>query len=158
MNPRTHDIGAYIKAVIPAITGVSIASSTASGVEINGHSFDRLGETYLYRSGVACFGVAATLAAAATVSVVANFQDSTNASTWADYGSTYASVVLGATDSTAAQTVRDCAQFDVDLGAARRYVRVQVTPTLSDPTSTSDVVTLSGILVVGGPPVLSSTN
>lgn len=159
MNPRTHDIGAYIKGAA-ALPGQTITSSTSSGVEQDGTSFDRQSLTYLYRSCKVIVPVSASLDAAATLTIAGNLQDSTSGSTWVDYsnknGVVSTSAVFGTTASTAAQTINDVFEFDVDLGAARRYIRCQVTPTLSAPASTTDSVDLAGVFVLGGPPVLPS--
>jgi len=161
MNPRTHDFGAYCVTNL-ALTPQVVNSST-DGVETNGFAIDRnsLNRT-VYRSAKVSIPHNFTFNATdATVTVTANVQDSPTSTAWTDYpdkdGSTAASVITVTGTTVSTGSVQNELEFDVDLGAADRYVRVQVTVDMSQTTSsttTNDTTDVAGVWVFGGPPVL----
>lgn len=157
MNPfMQRDIGALItgKAALQFYT--ANANSTAEqGVEVNGVAIDRNAFNDLMLSAKVMVPVNYSLATAAKVTLVSHFQTADSSTgTWADMelndGTTAASKVVGSTGSTAAQTGDDLMEYAVDLSGAKRYVRIQVTPTFAPSSTTTDDADIGGVLVFGG--------
>lgn len=145
-------------ALLPAII---TAGAGNDGVEVNGPIMDRLTANGPHMSGKLVFSGVTTLAASETLSVLANLQHGDNSalSDAADYlytadgdndGLLAATVVKTGALTAARWTV----SFDVDLTMAKRYLRAQVTLTLS--AGATDTVNGSGLLLVGGGHVLPS--
>jgi hypothetical protein len=155
MFAQTHDIGAYL-AGFNGLNPEQISSS-AAGSERNGFDVNRLSTaafgTKVYRSVKVIIPYSASLAATETATLVSNVQDGTSTAAYADYadkdGSTGNTLVIGSTASTAAQTINGVFEYDVDLGGAEQYFRVQVTPTFT--AATTDTLDIGCTLVFGGP-------
>lgn len=156
MVSRHHDIGSQITVKRAAAnTSVTAGSSTTDNVEVNGVYIDRLSNE-VFLSGKVAISVSSSLGAGNTISVTSNVQHSSvSSSGWADYayaqqGSTTVaySETFGSTSSTAGQSISDVAEYDVDLGAAKRYIRVQFTPNMS--ASSAETATLAAMMVLGG--------
>ena len=100
-----------------AITGATIDRLTSAGIPLNA-------QIILYWT--------ATLAQAATLILkTVKVQDSADGTTWADYAS-YTDPGVVATGPTGGGTLTDVLEVaGVDLGSARRYVRLLFTPDLS---------------------------
>lgn len=154
MNPRTHNFGSYLTAVNadPAITVLS----SADGSESDGLDIDRLALTRdVYRSAKVVIPFTTTLSTGDTCIVVCNTQDSPTSTLYADY-STAVSVTV--TNSTGAvdQVLSHVLEFEVDLGAADRFIRTQITVTMSE--AAADICNIGASWVFGGPPVLPGSN
>ncbi|KKL78897.1 hypothetical protein LCGC14_2020250 [marine sediment metagenome] len=155
-----HDVGAYLKAEI-ALNPEEV-STTDDGSERSGYAVDRQGLGSPCLSAKLVVPYAASLAAAETATVKVNLQDvTTTTGTWADYddkdGSTANTATIGSTASTAAQTVNDVLEVDFDIGSAKRYLRVQVTPTLTASATETDTVDVAAVIVFGGADVNPAT-
>lgn len=155
MVSRFHDIGAYITGRRALANTSVVGGGSGDNTEVDGVAIDRLSDSEKFLSCKVILPIAATMAATRQVTVVSNVQHSsvTASSGFTDYDrkdSTSAySVTFGDAASTASQTITDVVQYDVDLGAAKRYIRVQATPNMTD-TSSADTCTLSGVVVLGG--------
>ena len=69
-----------------------------------------------------------------------------------DYAIQEATVV--ATGPTGGGVVMGSAEFDVDLGGAKRFIKPLITPDLS--AGATDTADLSGVFVFGGGPIMPS--
>lgn len=145
-----RDVGAYLHgehALVP-----TILTTTGDGSEINGVTIDRNAQDDLYMSAKVIIPYAPTLAAGETLTILHNMQDSPEGSTWTDFtnstGGTVTTSVIGSTGSTAANTTDGVVQQDYSIGGAKRYVRIQVTATLS--AAATDLVDIAGVMVFGG--------
>ncbi len=150
-----HDVGAYITS--RAALNPEVVTTTGDGSERNGTAIDRNALNSVALSAIVTIPYYGALAAAKTVTIKSNVQHSSVSSAgWADYNdkdnSTANTVTAGSTATTAAQTPSGVLEYDVDLAAAKRYVRVQVTPTLS--ATATDTVDIAGVIVFGGGGVL----
>jgi len=140
-----RNIGAWLTAV-PALAATTItAGSGQDGAPVDGLTFDRFALEPLCLSAFAVVQVNATLAADQSVEVNIGVQDSADGVTWADYdpgpSDNYEPAVLNLSGQAVATR-------KLQLGGARRYVRIRPTFTLS--ASGSDTAAVSGVLVVGG--------
>jgi hypothetical protein len=154
MNPRTHNFGAYLTAVNadPAITILS----SADGSESDGLDIDRLALTRdVYRSAKVVIPFTTTLSTGNLCTVAANVQTGLTTTSYADFGSTGVTVTV--TNSTGAvdQVLSHVLEFDVDLGAADRFVRTQITVTMDE--AAADICNIGASWVFGGPPVLPAS-
>lgn len=154
MTSRQRDIGAYLKHE-NALNPVTVtAGTTADGQERNGHIIDRRAFADILLSakvGILYDGAIATTAK--TIIVASNLQHSltTESTAFADYvdktGTTGFTVTE--TRTTAGNGApSDVLEYDVDLSSARRFLRIQVTPTLSS--SVTDTVDLAAVITFGG--------
>jgi hypothetical protein len=150
-----HDIGAYIRHELAYNVRVQDASSTDDGQAVGGVVLDRqaLGEHYLSCKPVVEVRFRGSTTRNATVDV--KIQDGASSNTFADYSSADwpATKTIGATGATGAQILNEIMQFDVDLAAARRYVRIAITgnhAATSSGTSGLEDLTLTGVITFGG--------
>lgn len=154
------NIGAYLKHQVALTPNTVGANSTGAGTEQTGLTIDREALTsHPYASAKVGILCTASLGAGETLTIAANAQDSTGSTAgWADLadidGSTGISQVLGSTGSTAAQTVTEVVELELDLSKAKQFVRVQVTPTFTSSSTTADDVDLAGVATMGGPNIL----
>ncbi len=145
MTSRTHDIGAYIKGV-KALTANVVASSVGGGVEQNGDDVDRNLVGRLYRSCKLMVPYVATVAVGQTVTLKANTQDGASSTAYTDYADADGSTAVSAIATTAAPN--GVLEMRLNLGPAKRFVRVQLTPTLT--AATADTVAIAGVHAFGG--------
>lgn len=128
------------------------ASATAAGTgdatTTTGATIDRMAFPQGSMPLSAVFGVAwdAVLQTGKTLSVGYAVQDSADGSTWADYATATYSVV--ATGSTTASAVAGLLEADIDLSAARRFVRHNFAIDLS--ATGTDTATARGVGFFGG--------
>jgi hypothetical protein len=146
-----RDVGAYLKA--SNALNPATFTTTNDDAEQTGTNIDR--EAFSNHPALSCKVIIpynASLAATETLTVVSNFQHSSASSAgWADFddkdGSTQNSVVT-TTGTTAATTPAAVLTYDVDLSSAKRWVRIQITPTLS--AASADTCGIAGTIVFGG--------
>ena len=155
MNPRTHNFGKYLTTV--NADAPIVVLSSADGVESDGNAIDRNALTRtVYRSAKVSIPFTTTLSTANSCIVAANVQDSPTSTAWTDYlaGVTSTGVTVTVLNSTGAvdQVLSHVLEFDVDLGAADRYVRTQITVTMDE--AAADICAIGAVWVFGGPPVL----
>lgn len=157
MNPRTHDIGAYLQCI--TLIAPTAYTTGNDGSEVDGIAIDRNLETNTFarsmKVGISYGGFSAATGGAETATIIWNLQSGASTTAWTDFddkdGTTGQTVVL----TTAAQDVAagsGVSQADFDLGAAPRYLRLQYTATLTD--GGTVLVNVGGVGVLGGPPVL----
>jgi hypothetical protein len=140
MNPSfMRNIGAYF-ACVPGLASVAKTTST-DGSALNGLTFDRNSYAAMLLSCKVSVLCAAVLASDETLTVACALEDSANGSSWAEYSTAAADVVIS-------ESGNAVAEFNFDLSGARRYVRPVITPTLS--ATSADTVTLGAIVNVGG--------
>ena len=146
MHYRSTDAGALIAARY-AVAGVDLTAgaSASDGVEINGAWIDRQG--FLSLKIVIVFR--AVLGQDETLKIAANAQDATasNGTGAADFGTAYASTTV-ATGGAGGSTETGVVEMDLDLTAADRYVRVQLTPNLSR--ANTDTAEISAVYLLAG--------
>lgn len=150
MNPR--DIGAAISGVFARIPAVITAGAGNDNVEINGPWVDitAIGTGGRPHSVVAFLIWSATLAAAATLSLLANLQDATSSggAGAADFGTAYPLTVV-ATGPGGGGTLTGVTKVAAEeIVTARSFLRLQSTSDLS--AATTDTVAIAGIFVFGG--------
>lgn len=140
-----RNVGSFLKTV-PALAAQTItAGGAADGVAQNGITFDRESLIPVCLSALAVIHAEVDVAAAETVQCSIAVQDSANGSDWATYDpgppDDYAAEVADA-DGHVTFTRK------IQLGGARRYVRIVPTFTLS--AANTDTVKVDGVLVVAG--------
>lgn len=119
-----HNIAAYLNPAV-ALKPTSLTASQNSGATNNGATIDRFASAGLYRSVDVVALVRASGSSKFKVTTTLRLQDSANGSSWSSYGSASATPgVTGATNATGKQTLAGAVSVGVDLGSARRYVRV----------------------------------
>ena len=137
MTWQQRDMGAGIVAANGLDPNIVVAGSGADGVAQNGNIIDRL-DTALFGDPARIFlsakiviVVTAVLAATETATIELKAQDGSDSglSDAADYGTAPADLVL--TGGAGGSTERAVLEMDLELGAAKQYVRAVVTPTLS---------------------------
>lgn len=155
MTSFQRDIGAYITPK-NALNPVTVtAGTTADANEYEGHIIDRRSDLDdLLLSAKVVLNYDASLGTTgASLTLASNIQhsDTTASSAFSDYddkdGSTGASVTETRTTAGNASPSGVLA-YDVDLSSAKRYVRVQATPTLS--ATATDTADIGGVIVFGG--------
>lgn len=155
---HNHDIGARLKGFNALNAVVVTAGTTADGNQYDGAAYDRLSpggtdnDLFLSAKAIVQYD-AAGVGSTDTVTIAMQWQHSSLSSAgWADITdnlhdeSTAVSVTL--TGTTAVSTFTGVLEADLDLSLAKRYVRIQVTPTLS--ATATDTVDIGGVLVLGG--------
>jgi hypothetical protein len=154
MTFRSHDIGALIKGEACLNPVIVTAGAGTDGTQVNGTVIDRLGLGELYFSAKVIIPVYPNLTTGVEGTVISNAQDSatTVSTAFADFddkdGSTVNTLTLGATDSTAAFTTVSELEYDLDISTAKRYIRIQVTPSMTS--TATNTLDYAGILVFGG--------
>lgn len=142
--PHMSDIGSYVKAVV-----CGAVSATAGGAgdnsAVTGASIDRLG----YESCKLVIGYKTTLAASETLQFAVEYQESDDNSSW----DTAVALQAATTAKTGAATnFHGDVEFDVDLGAKKRYIRFNFTPNMS--AAGTDTAICMAVCVLGGSNVL----
>lgn len=136
-----RNIGAHVKHVLAFNHDKITAGAGDDGVLQNGRSVNRLN----YLSCVLTVLISAVLASTEKVSVTIQLQDSADGSTnWADYGDPLAITEVAADGS----DENGEAELDVNLSAAKQYIRANLTITMSasgtDTSETMAVFTFAG--------------
>jgi len=141
MNVATHrNIGALLT---PKVSDLASLSTSTDGSEIDGGYVDRLD----HLSAKLVIAYEAVLTEAETLTIAANVQDDADgAGAGVDYGDAFASAVV-ATGGSGGSTERGVVEIDLNLSAAKQYLRAQYTATLS--ASSADTVILSAVFVFG---------
>lgn len=125
--------GAFCRTAFAAINKTATAGGTGDATEVDGAYVDRLASDHgPFMSMKVIITFTTTLAAAATLTFAGNMQDATTSggSGVADYGTAFTATTV-ATGPSGGGTVTGTVEIDVDLSAAREFVRVQLTPNLS---------------------------
>ncbi|MAF25365.1 hypothetical protein CL634_07300 [bacterium] len=154
---HNHDIGARLKGFNALNAVVVTAGTTADGNQYDGFIYDRLSvggtNTDLFLSAKCIVQYdAAGLANTVTATIAQQWQhsSSTASTAFSDItdidGSTAVSTVV--TGTTAVAAFSGVSEADLDLSQRKRYIRIQVTPTLS--TTATDTVDIGAVLVFGG--------
>ncbi len=136
MNPVTqHNIGALLAAVT-SVFPQSSAAATVDGSSIDRDAHSMAGSCVLHQVAGALGG------APSTASVITKLQDSADNSTFADYKPDGVNVA-----TTVALTAADTENsVNVDLAAARRYIRAVTTVAFTGGTSPTALVAADVIL------------
>ena len=145
---NVHNIGAVVDVVRASAAASALAAGTGDATTTTGATIDRMGFSNgsMPRSMLASVIYDATLASGKTLSIAYAVQDSADASTWADYQTAAAAVV--ATGASGGSVAAGQLNVQVDLNSARRYVRVNSLPDLSN-TATDTAVTRSVVALSG---------
>lgn len=141
-----HAIGEYTKTVSSVPPQLTVTAGGASNnVAVNGVSVDRMN----YLSMVVAVAYQCTLSSTKTLTITIAIQHSEDNATWTAYGTQPANQVISASTANAIFTQ------NVDLHAANRYVRLVITPNLSN--TGTDTASVAGLLVLGGANELPAT-
>jgi len=155
---KQYDIGRYIKAE-SALAAHILSATTADGDAISGVTIDRLALPRHFQScrSVVTGRFVGSTTKTATLGTL-NFQHSSDGTSWDNFSTDTvpSNKTLGSTGATGAQDTQGVIEQRVNLRAARRYVRQQVTPDLSC-TSSGEMLTVAGVLVFGGADELPSS-
>lgn len=143
---RMRDIGAFIGAALGFTQTAVTAAGAGDATEIDGDTIDRLALGDTYEGACLIVACRATQDTGETLTIAANWQDSPNDSDWTDLGTAVAATTVITAAGTSEQT--GTLKVPVNLDAADRYVRVQVTPDLSR--AGTDTATVVGLVVFGG--------
>lgn len=141
-GPASRQIGAYI-AHRNGGSGSLTAGGAGDNTAITGQTIDRQG------FGSAAVGIhfRATLAAAATLSLLVQRQQSADGTAW-DAAETVKANAVVATGPGGGGTVHGVLEADEDFEMTKRYVRYNVTPDLS--AATVDTATVLTAVALGG--------
>jgi hypothetical protein len=149
MTPLT-DVGAHVKQqyangqeTAAGVAVVLTAGATEDGVKVTGQSIDRKG----FDSVSLATTVKASLAATETIALAVEYQTSSDNSTWATAVAMQASTVLltgggGGTDE------EGCLELNLNLSTLPRYIRFNVTPTMS--AGATDTAVWTSTATLGG--------
>ncbi len=148
------NIAAYV-AAITALKGTKVGAGVGgSGTKITGETIDRLAHN-LPLSMLFSLSINTTLASGQTLTAAFEIKHSDDGQSWSPFGLDEDNtqpddqVVTANNDGSAIVTALS---VGVDLSGAKQYVQVNVTPTLTH--SGSDVATIAGVGVLGGPNTL----
>jgi hypothetical protein len=148
---RDHNIGAFIAAVNTGVAYNSVAAGSNDNTEKAGAIIDRAAhKTPLSMSLLIQY--LAVLAATKTIKVgyrIEHGNDSALADT-ADFASLTPAVA--ATGGAGGSTESGVVKFDIDLGGAKRYLRINVTTDLS--ATSADTANAAAVAVFGGEDVV----
>ncbi len=141
------NLGSLISVQRAAANAAATAGGTGDATAVTGVIIDRAALRWP-QSAVFAIPFTTTLAAAATLSLVATIQDgdASNLSDAATFAS-FASAVV-ATGPAGGGTVTGVVEINVNLRGAKRYLRLNFTPDLS--AANTDTAALSGVAVFGG--------
>lgn len=142
-SPNINNIGSQLRSVACG-AGTATAAGTGDNTKVTGATINRA--TYNYPgSAKLCISYVTDLTAAKTLSFAAEYQESSDGSSWDT-----AVVIQAATaDKTGAATafVGDV-EYDIDLTGKKQYVRFNITPDLSN--TATDTVVWAANAVLGG--------
>jgi hypothetical protein len=144
-----HNAASYIKAIDAVDPVVVTAGATSNYAYKTGNTITRsslLPANYLSADFIVPYK--ATLAAHKKATIKMKVEDSADSSSWAAYGPSEVSTVIGSTGATAAQTLRGALALAVDLADARGYVRFDLQPILS--ATATDTLAVAGVAALSG--------
>jgi hypothetical protein len=132
MRDKFLNGAAYSRSARGSGNNTATAGGTGDNTEVNGAYQSRMSDNGIALSAKLVISYTATLAAGATLTFAANFQDAltSGGSGVADYGDAVAATVVATGDS-GGSTETGTFEVDVDLSGAREFIRAQVTPNLS---------------------------
>jgi len=126
--PYIHNVGALVSVRIGSTSTSATAAGTGDNTTKTGIAYDRMA-LGMPRSAVASVLADATLASGANLKVTFSIQHSDDNSTFTEYASQAATTTLTAVGGAAAKSGQ--LNLAVDLGSAKRYVRLDHIPDLS---------------------------
>jgi hypothetical protein len=145
MHPTENGMAEQLKCAYGAIS-TATAAGTGDNTEVDGAALDVNGN---YGSLKVCLAYEAALTSEKTLSLTANLQtadDSSFSVNAEDFGDALTKTeVAGGTGITSATGV---VELDFDLRGARRYVRIQYTPDLSN--TGTDTCTVAAAYILAG--------
>ena len=151
MLTPSQDLGANTRAVYCGTTQAAgapiaiIAAGAGDNVQVVGATVDRLGTSGMPDSAVVTVAGLAALAAAATLTVAAEIQESVDGNVWAAAEVLYAATIV-ATGPGGGGNVTFLRETDVNLRGRLRFFRINVTPDLSAGAVDTAVVTATALL------------
>lgn len=134
------NMGAYVTQAIAFAPAAYTSGAGNDGDPVAGTTFDRNSYVSQLLSAKLVLSASATLSASETLKLEAKIEDSANGSDWDDYQTLE--------DATLSETGALVKGFDVQLSGARRYIRVNLTATLSK--GSDDTAVVAGVFVFGG--------
>jgi len=144
MDPRTNNIGAYLEPEIANGEHTIVAGASLDGVKVTGETIDRIDFNSLVLETL----WVTTLAITQTFSITIGEQQSDDDSDW-DTETVVQAVTVAATGLVSAgATYKGLIEDDINLTAKKRYVRYNITPTLS--ASGTDTAAFLASVIKGG--------
>ena len=147
MNSLFRDVKASTKAVFAHVSTAVTAAGTGDATEITGATIDKNTLGFHAESVVFETPVRAVLAATKTITITMNIEDSADGNSWADVST--AAVELTLLGGSGGTTETGVARHGYDLNKLRRYIRVMVTPDMSN-TATDTAVVGGGVATFAG--------
>jgi hypothetical protein len=143
-----HNIGASIVCAHGSDNATQVAAGSGDNTQVVGQIIDRTLFNYPLSMIVAirCKAVLATTAKLTLKSVTVEHGDASNLSDAASFATPADADVL--VDPGGGSTMRTVKEYDVDLGGAKRYIRVKYTPDLS--AGSVDTAENSVVVIFGG--------
>ena len=125
-----HRADLYSKAFVGLIHTALTAGGAGDNTEVNGASVDRKTGGVLRHNATLVILHRSVLAAAATLSISVQLQDSPDNTNWTDFGDAHNLGVVS-TGGGGGSTEIDVEEIVLSVAGAERYIRAQVTPNLS---------------------------
>ena len=148
MSRLGRDIGEEITTRNAGLSAIPLAGGSGDATEVTSLSIDRQALGSLMEScSLIVFGQA-NLESGETLSIACNIQDSSDDSTFADFGTLHANAVAITGASGGSTQSAFVVQLDNDLRDAERYLRVQFTPDHSN--TEDDTANVNALLIFGG--------
>ena len=153
LSPR-FDLDAQVKPQLasPAATGAAgaviiTAAGAGDNTAVTGNSIDRQG----YMSAKYVLSYVASLADGKKLSIAAEYQESSDNSTW-DTAVALQASTLADTGGAGGSKEAGMLEFDLNLKGKKRYIRFNFTPDLD--AGATDTAALIGVALLGGRDVL----
>jgi hypothetical protein len=137
------NIGASIDSVFSGAVYAQAGVTGSNLTAVAGASIDRQG----YESGVYNVIYKTTLTNAKTLTLAAEYQESANNSDWDAAVDIVTAELLGA-GTTGGSTITGVYEYDINLSEKKRYIKFNLTPTLS--ATSADVAIIGASVVLGG--------
>lgn len=135
------NVGAEVKVLTASTPTAVTAGGAGDNSAITGQSVDRDG----YQSCVFAISYVTTLGAAETLKFAAEYQESSDNSSWG----TATSLQAATTAETGLQTAKHgVVEFNLALAGKKRYIRFNQTPDLSR--ANTDTAVVAGTVTLGG--------
>lgn len=150
MYAKKHNGGAFCRSARVLGNQTATAGGAGDNTEVDGAWIDRIPtDAGAFHSAKLVINYTTTLAQAATLSFAVQMQDATDSSgtAVADYADAIAATVVS-TGDTGGSTNTGTVEVDIDLVAARGFVRAQITPNLS--AANTDTAAWSAVMILFG--------
>lgn len=149
---QQHNIGALVKPALASAFVSATAGGAGDNTAVTGATVDRLDPATGALAGSVRFSVlwSAVLAATKTLTLkTVKIEQSSDGTNWDSTAyATFTDPGVVATGATGGSTEKGVTNFDADLADAKRYVRLDFTPDLSN--TATDTASLVAAAILGG--------